>query len=256
MLDRMLPRWLRPTGHGPEPEPPQASRFRMPEERMLARRLELLGLHPVKGVRVTDNRSVMVSLSPKGVLRIHRGYAMAPDRILKAVVRFVAPRTPRALRRAAEHEILSFKPEDHAAGPPRARRSSDRPRAGRRREDGSAWDACSWSTTRATSAAPCPRLPFRISGRMRTRLGQLCIRHETGEPYEITMSRRHIDQHGWDEAAHTLLHEMVHLWQHQHGHAVDHGRLFRRKAAEVGVVGSARRTVRAPRGRGRAARID
>ena len=255
MLDKLLPRWLRPAGHGPEPEPPQASRFRMPEERMLARRLELLGLQPVEAVQVTDNRSVMVSLSPKGVLRIHRGYAMAPDRILKAVVRFVAPRTTRALRRAAEREILSFRPEDHAAGPPRGRRSADRPCAGDDDKTRRLTRLFEEYNRRHFGGA-LPALPFRISGRMRTRLGQLCIRHETGEPYEITMSRRHIDRHGWDEASHTLLHEMVHLWQHQHGHAVDHGPLFRRKAAEVGVVGSARRTVRAPRGRGRAARID
>jgi hypothetical protein len=76
---------------------------------------------------------------------------------------------------------------------------------------------------------------------MRTRLGQLCLHHGTGEPREITMSRRHIDRHGWTEAARTLLHEMVHLWQHVNGHAVDHGPAFRRKAVEVGVVAAARR---------------
>jgi hypothetical protein len=242
-----LPRWSRPLERGPEAGAPGPSRFRLPEDTMLARRLELLGLHPVRGVRVTDNRSVMVSLSPKGVLRIHRGYALAPDRILKAVVRFVAPRTPRALRRAAEHEILSFRPEDHAAGPLRRRRRADRlERLALLFEEYNA----------RHFGGALPVLPFRISGRMRTRLGQLCIRHETGEPYEITMSRGHMDRHGWAEASHTLLHEMVHVWQHQSGHAVDHGAGFRRKAAEVGVVGSARRTVRTRYGRGRAARID
>jgi hypothetical protein len=220
---------------------------------MLARRLDLLGLHPAGGVRVTDNRSVMVSLSPKGVLRIHRGYALAPDRILKAVVRFVSPRTPRALRRAAEHEILSFHPEEHAAGPLRSWRSADRPRPGDAEKAERLARLFAEFNARHFGGA-LPVLPFRISGRMRTRLGQLCIRHETGEPYEITMSRGHIDRHGWDEASHTLLHEMVHLWQHQHGHAVDHGPAFRRKAKDVGVTGSARRAVRARHGR--AARTD
>jgi predicted SprT family Zn-dependent metalloprotease len=84
---------------------------------------------------------------------------------------------------------------------------------------------------------------MRISGRMHTRLGQLCLHHETGRAHEITLSRVHIDRHGWREAAHTLLHEMVHLWQHVNGHAVDHGPLFRRKAREVGVVAAARRDV-------------
>ncbi len=36
---------------------------------------------------------------------------------------------------------------------------------------------------------------------------------------------------------------MVHLWQHENGHAVDHGPMFRRKAREVGVVAAARRDV-------------
>jgi hypothetical protein len=252
LLGRVLPRWMRPPERGPKVEAP---RFRLPEDIMLARRLELLGLHPVKGVRVTDNRTVMVSLSPTGVLRIHRGYALAPDRILKAVVRFVAPRTPRALRRAAEHEILSFRPEDHAAGPPRRRRSGDRAQAGDvEKVERLARLFAEYNARHFRGALPV--LPLRISGRMRTRLGQLCIQHETGQPYEITMSRGHIDRHGWDEASHTLLHEMVHLWQHHNGHAVDHGPAFRRKAEAVGVAASARRAVRARQSPRRAARLD
>jgi len=171
------------------------------------------------------------------------------------VVRFVAPRTPRSLRRAAEHEILSFRPEEHVAGTPRRQRAPDRPQPGDLEKTERLARLFAEYNARHFGGA-LPALPFRISGRMHTRLGQLCIRHETGEPYEITMSRRHIDRHGWDEAAHTLLHEMVHLWQHRHGHAVDHGPIFRRKAAEVGVTGSARRTVRARRGVRRAARTD
>jgi hypothetical protein len=249
----MLPRWLRPVDQHPEKH--AAPRFRVSEEALLARRLELLGLRGLKGVKVTDNRSVMVSLSPGGVLRIHRGYALAPDRVLKAVVRFVAPRSPRALRRAAEREILSFRPEDHTAGPPRRQRAGDRPRPGDA-EKAERLGQLFRAFNERHFGGRLPALPFRVSGRMHTRLGQLCIRHETGEPYEITVSRRHIDRHGWAEAAHTLLHEMVHLWQHQQGHAVDHGRTFRRKAAEVGVVGSARRLVPAGRRRGRPARVD
>ena len=72
----------------------------------------------------------------------------------------------------------------------------------------------------------------------------------TGEPHEITMSRTHIDRHGWDEAAHTLLHEMVHQWQAEAGLPVDHGPTFRRKAREVGVEPRAHRQVRS---KGRAA---
>jgi hypothetical protein len=234
----------------------------MPEEVLLARRLELLGLRRPRTLRVTDNRSVMVSLSPRGVLSIHRGFARAPDRVLKAVVRFLAPGTTRAMRRAAEHEILSFKPEDHAEGPLLRRRSADRPRDGDAAKCERLEQLFAQYNRRHFGGA-LPEVPFRISGRMRTRLAQLCLRHRTGEPYEITMSRSHIDRHGWPETAHTLLHEMVHLWQHVNGHPVDHGRAFRQKAGEIGVaaaarrvVSGARRVVSGRRSRARAARLD
>ena len=62
-----------------------------------------------------------------------------------------------------------------------------------------------------------------------------------GEPAEIAISRRHLRRHGWAEALETLLHEMVHQWQDENGHPVDHGTLFRAKAREVGIAASARR---------------
>jgi hypothetical protein len=49
---------------------------------------------------------------------------------------------------------------------------------------------------------------------------------------------------------------MVHLWQHENGHAIDHGRQFRTKAREVGVVPAARRAVRRVPDRRRAAPSD
>jgi hypothetical protein len=84
-------------------------------------------------------------------------------------------------------------------------------------------------------------LPIRLSGRMRTRLGELTVDLRTGQPTEIAISRRHILRHPWVEVEHTLLHEMVHQWQAETGLAVDHGRGFRRKAREVGVEPQARR---------------
>ena len=50
-------------------------------------------------------------------------------------------------------------------------------------------------------------------------------------------------RHGWDEALHTLLHEMVHQWQDETGRPLDHGAGFRRKAREVGIIPAARRVV-------------
>jgi SprT-like family len=232
-----------------------APRLSMPEAELLGRRLALLGLPPVAELRLTDNRSVMVSLSPKGVLSIHRGYARAPDRVLRSVVRFLARRSSRAARRAAEAMILDFRPEVHATGPARRPRSADLPRPGDV-EKIAQLEALFREYNERHFGGALPVLPLRLSGRMRTRLGQLCLRPDSGEPYEITLSRRHVDRHGWEETGHTLLHEMVHLWQHQNGHRVDHGPHFRRKAAEVGVAAAARRSVRIRERPRRAARLD
>ncbi|MEK6609369.1 MAG: SprT-like domain-containing protein [Gemmatimonadota bacterium] len=262
MRARLGVRWRtsdQETGRDPAHAPTRGARppirITLPEEVLLARRLEALGLKDLRSVRVTDNRSVMVSLSPRRVLSIHRGYAQAPDRVLKAVVRFLKPGTRRETRRAAEHQILSFKAEEHVAGPPRRRWSAERARPGdleklvRLRHLFADCNARHFGGT-------LPELPIRISGRMSIRLGQLGLRHGSRRPFELTISRRHIDRHGWEEAAHTLLHEMVHLWQHENGIEVDHGPRFRRKASEVGVVPSARRRVRAPQGRAGVARTD
>ncbi len=229
--------------------------IRLPAEELLARRLAALGLAEVAKVRVTDNRAVMVSLSPRGVLRIHRGYAQASDRVLRAVVRFLSRSTRPALRRAARQEILSFRAEPAEAGTPRPRRSSDRPRPG----DVAHTDRLARLFREANAAhfgGALPELPIRLSGRMKSRLGQLCLEPGTGVPFEITLSRRHVERHGWDEVADTLLHEMVHLWQHASGHKVDHGAAFRAKARAVGVEPAARRSVRRASAARHAARSD
>jgi len=209
-------------------------------EAVLLGRLEALGLSGVVRLRLTDNRSVMVSQSRSRVLSIHRGYALAPDRVLGAVVRFLARGTRREVRRAAEHEILSFHPERHVEGPPRRTRSADRPAPGD--EDKVRRLARLFGDYNARHfGGALPALPIRVSGRMRRRLGQLCLHPDSLEPYEITISRRHIERHGWREAGETLLHEMVHLWQHASGQDVDHGPRFRAKARALGVAPSARR---------------
>lgn len=245
--------WPRAATAAPEQADPRV-RVGMPEVDLLARRLEALGLRGVPRLRVTDNRTVMVSLSKHNVLSIHRGFAQAPDRVLKAVVRFVSAGTPKALRRAAQHEILSFRAESHAPGPPKRRRAADRPRPGDI-EKAERLARLFGEHNAQHFGGRLPELPIRLSGRMRSRLGQLCLRHDTGKPYEITISRRHVERHGWAETAHTLLHEMVHLWQHVSDHRVDHGPRFRAKAQEIGVVSSAHRAIRTPAGRTRAARL-
>ncbi|MGH7528672.1 MAG: SprT-like domain-containing protein, partial [Gemmatimonadales bacterium] len=193
---------------------------------LLARRLRLLGLRDVTRVRTHTNRTVMVSLS-RGVLRIHRGYGFASDRVLQAVVRFLNPRLPRATRRAAEREFLAFPVEEYA---PRAPvRRTERPQPGdllllhRLRRSFDRFNAEHFGGTLS-------ELPIRLSGRMRSRLGELSVDLRTGRPMEIALSRRHLARHAWHEVEHTLLHEMVHQWQAETGRPVDHGLTFRKKA--------------------------
>ena len=43
---------------------------------------------------------------------------------------------------------------------------------------------------------------------------------------------------------HVLMHEMVHQWQEETGHPIDHGPAFRRKAHDVGTTPRAKRALR------------
>jgi hypothetical protein len=88
--------------------------------------------------------------------------------------------------------------------------------------------------------AALPAIRFRLSGRMRTRLGELAVDARSGKPLEIALSRAHL-RHGWVEVERTVLHEMVHQWQAESAVPVDHGTGFRRKARAVGIEPSARR---------------
>jgi SprT-like family protein len=207
---------------------------------LLENRLLTLGLREIERVVTHTNRTVMLSVSRR-ILRIHRGYSYAPDRVLKAVVRFLNPRVPRALRRAAEREFLQFPVEEHApapAGPGRC----ERPRPGdvlllHRLE------TLHRQLNEKHFGGTLEEIPIRLSCRMRRRLGELSVDIRAGRPIELSMSRRHIARHSWAEVEHTLLHEMVHQWQAETGLPVDHGRTFRRKAREVGVLPAAKRTI-------------
>lgn len=207
---------------------------------LLAHRLKLLGLRDVETIRTHTNRTVMVSLTPRGELRLHQGYASAPDRVLRAIVRFLNPRLPRAMRRLAEREFLGFPVELYAP--------ADRPSRVERARPGDIT-----LLQRLTSAherlnhehfdGALGTIPIRLSGRMRTRLGELAVDLRSGRPTEMAISRRHILRHPWAEVEHTVLHEMVHQWQAETGLPVDHGHSFRRKAREVGIEPQARRRV-------------
>jgi hypothetical protein len=161
--------------------------------------------------------------------------------VLQAIVRFLDPRVPRPLRRLAEREFLAFPVELYAPAVPRAPRR-DRPRPG----DLLVLHRLTRAHERLNAAHfgnGLGGIPIRLSGRMRTRLGEVSVDLRTGRPIEIAISRRHIARHPWHEVEHTLLHEMVHQWQAESGLRVDHGAAFRRKAREVGVLPAAERPV-------------
>ena len=208
-------------------------------EAELRRRLDALGMPSFRGFATHTNRTVLLSVTPRGVLRLHRGFAWAPDRVLSAIVRYVRPGSHRATRRSAEREFLTFPVEAHAPPVRPSRRGIERPRAG----DEALLVRLVEMHARLNAAHFEARLlpiQFRLSGRMRTRLGELAMDAKSARPLEIAMSRDHL-RHGWVEVERTVLHEMVHQWQAESGLPVDHGTVFRRKARAVGIEPTARR---------------
>jgi hypothetical protein len=193
-----------------------------------------LGLRSIRSCRLTANRNVMVSFGG-GELRVHEGYLDAPPDVLRAIVAFVEGRT-RAERRDAQRTIVGY--PIRTPKPP-ARRERTRPE-----DEPLAAELAEWHhryNERHFGGRLRPAA-IRVSRRMRSRLGHYTAA-TPGEPAEIAISLAHLRKHGWDEALHTLLHEMVHQWQDEVGHTIDHGATFRAKAREVGIAPLARRAL-------------
>lgn len=204
----------------------------------LRSRLQRLGLGAQYRVRLTSNRTVVVSYSG-GELRIHDSFLAAGEEVWQAIITFVHGRN-RVARQEARRTILEF-PVPLAGDAPRKRRaperthSADLPAIGELARWHTAYNEARFGGTLLT-------IPIRISRRMKSRLGHYSPAAEGYEP-EIVLSRRHIRRDGWEEALHTLLHEMVHQWQDEQGFAVDHGARFRAKARAVGITPLACRAV-------------
>ena len=196
-------------------------------------RLVRLGLTPGTAVTLTRNRTVLISWRAKSGLRLHAGYAAAPDDVLRAIVRFIVRRVSRTERAVARRIFMAFPIELHAPSRPERPRTprpvapADQPLIDRLTHMHELLNVRHF-------AGALGAIPVRISDRMRSRLGELRASW-SGAPVEIALSRRHIRRDGWDAACDTLLHEMVHQWQAANGHRLDHGREFRRKATEVGI---------------------
>ena len=203
----------------------------------LLARLRKLGMKRIERCRLTRNRNVMVSFHGRN-LRVHHGYLTAPHDVHEAIVAFVEGRT-RADRRAAQRHITSFRVET-AKGPSRRERTrpEDEPLAIKLTEWHARFNADHFH-------GQLKAVPVRVSRRMRSRLGHYSAANPS-ESGEIAISYRHLRRHGWEEALHTLLHEMVHQWQDESGHVLDHGPVFRAKAREIGIEAAAKREVSRP----------
>jgi len=200
-----------------------------------------LGLRSIRRCRLTRNRNVMVSFG-RGELRVHEGYLGAPTRVLQAIVTFVEGRT-RGERRAAQQEIVSF--------PVRTPRTPARRERTHPDDEAIAQELAVWHrryNMRHFNSKLRP-IDIRVSRRMKSRLGHYTA-GTPGEPAEIAISLSHLRRHGWEETLHTLLHEMVHQWQDEAGHTIDHGATFRAKAREVGIAPLARRALTSKPARG------
>ncbi|GAC1516607.1 MAG: hypothetical protein NVS1B4_12450 [Gemmatimonadaceae bacterium] len=230
-----LRNWLRP-GAARDPvqiEFPLAGSLRGAED--LLARLRELGLKRIERCTLTKNRRILVSWRGAG-LRIHEGYLDAPLAVHQAIVAFVEG--GRAARLAAQRTIGAF-PIVTPSAPVRAQ-----PRVENKDEDGARllayWHRLLNRERFGDSLRP---IRIRISRRMRSRLGHYTPDGGDGRTPEIGISARHLRCHGLEEALQTLLHEMVHQWQHESGLPIDHGRTFRRKARAIGITPAARRTL-------------
>jgi SprT-like family protein len=204
----------------------------------LLARLKDLGLKRTDRVRLTRNRTVMVSYRA-GELRVHRAFLDAPTEVLRAVATFVDGRT-RAQRAAARQILLGYAVPRAEPGAAQRRREArvpdDAPIEARLAEHHAVLNADRFGGVLRV-------VPVRVSRRLRSRLGYYRLAKPDGTDAEIVISRRHLRRHGWDEAVATLLHEMVHQWQDESRLSVDHGPGFRAKARAVGVIPAARRAV-------------
>lgn len=216
------------------------SEARIADEALLVKRLGELGVR--RPVVVHENRIVTVSVGRANQLRIHRAYAYSSDRILKAIIKFVNA-TSRAVRSVAEREIRTF-PVDSLL--PSKRRPCRRINGRRDRQVLAELGALHARFNAELFGGALSPVRFRISDRMRTKLGEVTVDSRSRRVIEIAISRRHWERDGRIEAEKTLLHEMIHQWQAESRIKVDHGVSFRRKAREIGVAPVAMRMVERP----------
>lgn len=184
-------------------------------------RLYAAGLPATIPVELHVNRRVLVSRTSRGTLRVHAGYAAAPDDVVAAIARWARPKLRRRDRLAAQRILAAFPVHHYAsrpAGPPARPSAGDERIFARLHELHEAFN-------RQHFGNRLGRIRMALSSRMRRRLGEFRL-SATGL-HEIVIARRHLRRDGWQGVAETLLHEMVHQWQAESGRRLDHGREFR-----------------------------
>lgn len=204
-------------------------------EAALPERLHRLGLPRRTKVTLTRNRTVMVSMDKSG-LRIHAGYAWAPDEILRMVILFLDPHASRELRRSARRGFLAFPISAHSRSRPcqPRTRSTDQIHQQEIRRLIRLHEIYNLRHFNGTLAT----IPIHLSARMKSRLGEFRA-YPAGQWSEIVISLRHLVADGEASVSDTLLHEMVHQWQYEAGWPIDHGERFKQKAREVGIIAAA-----------------
>jgi hypothetical protein len=153
----------------------------------LRARLQRLGLGSRYRVRLTTNRTVVVSYSG-GELRIHDSFLGANEEVWRAIITFVHGRT-RVVRNEARRTILEF-PVARSSDAPRRRRPPERtnPADLPLIRELSRWHAA-YNGERFGGALGA--ILLRISRRMKSRLGHYSPAAHGCQP-EIVISRRHI----------------------------------------------------------------
>jgi hypothetical protein len=205
----------------------------------LEARLRAAGLSPATPIVPHANRTVLVSLTRGGALRVHAGFAFAPEPVLTAIARWARPRLSRADRLAAGRILAAFPVQAHLPPKDRARR--------RPTEPSDPGDLARLERLQALHAelnavhfdGTLGPVDLRLSARMRRRLGEFRPGFGPVARPEIAISRRHVRRDGWSRVRDTLLHEMVHQWQGESGRVPGHGPDFRRKCALLGIDGRA-----------------
>ncbi|MCC6850093.1 MAG: SprT-like domain-containing protein [Deltaproteobacteria bacterium] len=235
-----LDRWRRP--RAPEqlelalarrPPIPEDGAPRPDEAARLLARLRALGLRGIGRCALTRNRSTMASFRGDA-LRLHRAFATAPEDVLRAVIGFVNGRgtARRAARRALAAFAIPRDPERERARRPAASHPDDAALAAR-------LGAAHTALNGERFAGVLGPVAIRVSRRMRSRLGHYAPGLRSAP--EIAIARRHVRRDAWPSVLETLMHEMVHQWQHETGRPVAHDADFRRKCREVGIAPRARR---------------